>query len=80
MKTIHVLAALLVVSVAANIVTFAIYVPQQQGIISNLVEKTNSLTTENMQLHRQLDQANTRLFGLFIPTLVLSHTIPHFRP
>ncbi|MFZ0006600.1 S16 family serine protease [Methanoregula sp.] len=63
MKTIHVLAALLVVSVAANIVTFAIYVPQQQGIISNLVEKTNSLTTENMQLHRQLDQANTSFLG-----------------
>jgi predicted S18 family serine protease len=58
MKLIHILATLLVVSVAANIVTLAFYAPQQ-GTISNLVEKTNTLTTENIQLHRQLDLANT---------------------
>jgi hypothetical protein len=58
MKALHILAALLVISVLANIGLIAFVIPTEQGIISGLVDKTNTLGTENMQLQKQLDQQN----------------------
>jgi hypothetical protein len=61
LKALHVIAGLLVVSVLANIILVAVFIPSQQGMISQLVDKTNTLDTENMQLHTQLDQENITL-------------------
>ena len=61
MKALNILAALLIASVLANIALFAIVIPSQQGIISHLVEKTNTLGMENMLLQKQLDQQNLTL-------------------
>ena len=61
LKALHVLAGLLVVSVLANIIVIAVFIPSQQGMISQLVDKTNTLDMENMQLHTQLDQENITL-------------------
>jgi hypothetical protein len=58
MKAPHILAALLIASVLANIGLIAFVIPTEQGIISGLVDKTNTLGTENMQLQKQLDQQN----------------------
>lgn len=58
MKTLHVLAALLAVSVLANIALAAVVLPARQDIISELVDKTNTLGMENMQLQKQLDERN----------------------
>ena len=61
MKAPHILAALLIASVLANIGLIAFVIPSEQGIISQLVDKTNTLGTENMQLQKQLDQQNITL-------------------
>jgi predicted S18 family serine protease len=61
MKALHILAGLLVASVLANIILIAVFIPSQQGMISQLVDKTNTLDMENMQLHTQLDQQNISL-------------------
>jgi hypothetical protein len=61
MKALHVLAALLAVSVLANIALVAFVLPARQGIISELVDKTNTLGMENMQLQKQLDEQNLTL-------------------
>ncbi len=61
MKALHVIAALLVVSVLANIALVAFVLPARQGIISELVDKTNTLGMENMQLQKQLDEQNLTL-------------------
>jgi hypothetical protein len=61
MKAPHILAALLIASILANIGLIAFFIPSQQGIISQLVDKTNALGTENMQLQKQLDQQNITL-------------------
>ena len=63
MKIINILAAILVVSVLANVFLLAGFVLFQQSTTSNLVEKTNSLEMENMQLHQQLDQANLSILS-----------------
>ena len=61
MKAINVLAALLVVSILANVVLLAIFVTAKPDTTSNLVEKTNALEMENVELHRLLDQDNISL-------------------
>ena len=61
MKALHVLAALLAASVFANIALVAFVLPAGQGIISELVDKTNTLGMENMQLQKQLDEQNLTL-------------------
>jgi predicted S18 family serine protease len=61
MKALHILAGLLVASVLVNIILIAVFIPSQQGMISQLVDRTNTLDTENMQLHTQLDQQNISL-------------------
>ncbi len=61
MKALHVLAALLAASVLANIALVAFVLPAGQGIISELVDKTNTLGMENMQLQKQLDEQNLTL-------------------
>jgi len=61
MKAPHILAALLIASVLANIGLIAFVIPSEQGIISQLVDKTNTLGTEKMQLQKQLDQQNITL-------------------
>ncbi len=61
MKTINILTALLVVSILANVVIITMFVPYRQDTISNLVEKTNALEMENIQLRNQLDQDNISL-------------------
>ena len=61
MKVLHILAALLAVSVLVNVGFVAIIYPSLQGDISRLVDKTNTLGTENMQLQKQLDQQNITL-------------------
>ncbi len=61
MKAPHILAALLIASVLANIGLIAFVIPSQQGSISQLVDKTNTLGTENMQIQKQLDQQNITL-------------------
>jgi hypothetical protein len=61
MKVLHILVALLAVSVLVNVGFVAIIYPSLQGDISRLVDKTNTLGTENMQLQKQLDQQNITL-------------------
>ena len=61
MKAAYILAALLIASVLTNIGLIAFVIPAEQGIISQLVDKTNTLGTENMQLQKQLDQQNITL-------------------
>ena len=61
MKVLHILAALLAVSLLVNVGFVAIIYPSLQGDISRLVDKTNTLGTENMQLQKQLDQQNITL-------------------
>ena len=61
LKAIHVLAGILVASLLANIFLIAVFIPSEQVMISQLVDKTNTLGTENMQLHTQLDQENITL-------------------
>ena len=63
MKVINILVVLLVVSVLANVFLITSFVPSRQSSASNLVEKTNSLEIENMQLQRQLDQTNLTIQG-----------------
>jgi predicted S18 family serine protease len=61
MKALHILAGLLVASVLANIILIGGFIPAQQEMISQLVDRTNTLDMENMQLHTQLDQQNISL-------------------
>jgi predicted S18 family serine protease len=61
MKAPHILATLLIVSVLVNIGLIAFVIPSEQGIISQLIDKTNTLGTENMQLQKHLDQQNITL-------------------
>lgn len=61
MKAIHVLAGILVASLIANIALIVVFIPSQQVMISQLVDKTNTLGMENVQLHSQLDQQNLTL-------------------
>jgi transcription initiation factor TFIID subunit TAF12 len=61
MKAPHILAALLIALVLANIGLIAFVIPSEQGIISQLVDKTNTLGTEKMQIQKQLDQQNITL-------------------
>ncbi len=61
MKALNIIAGLLVVSVLANIILIAVFIPSQQGMISQLVDKTNTLDMENMQLQTQLGQQNISL-------------------
>jgi hypothetical protein len=55
MKTSTILISLLVVSILVNVGLIGIYIPAEQAMISQLIDKTNTLGMENMQLHRQLD-------------------------
>jgi len=61
MKVLHILAALLAVSLLVNVGFVTIIYPSLQSDISGLVDKTNTLGTENMQLQNQLDQQNITL-------------------
>jgi len=60
LKTESVLSVLLALSVIANIGLIA-YSSHAQGNIPMLIAKTNSLSTQNMELRKQLDQANMSL-------------------
>jgi predicted ATP-dependent protease len=61
LKAVNIIAGLLVVSVLANIILIAVFIPSQQGMISQLVDKTNTLDMKNMRLQTQLDQQNISL-------------------
>ena len=61
MKILHILAVLLAVSVLVNVGFVAIVFPSLESDISRLVDKTNTLGAENMQLQKQLDQQNITL-------------------
>jgi predicted S18 family serine protease len=61
MKALHILAALFAVSVLVNVGFVAVIYPSLQSDISRLVDKTNRLGAENMQLQKQLDQQNITL-------------------
>lgn len=58
MKIKHILSVLLAISVIANIELFAGLNPVSQQNVPALVAKTNQLSVENMQLQKQVDQAN----------------------
>jgi hypothetical protein len=61
MKVNTILISLLVVSILANISLIGIYIPAQQAMISQLVDKANTLGKENVQIHTQLAQENSAL-------------------
>jgi hypothetical protein len=61
MKVLHILAALLAVSLLVNVGFVTIIYPSLQSDISGLVDKTNTLGAENMQLQNQLDLQNITL-------------------
>ncbi len=63
MNSTRILAALLVVSVLMNIGIFFAYVPFEQEQIAGLIQKTNLLSMQNMQLQQQLEAANLSLQG-----------------
>ncbi len=58
MKTEYILSVLLVISVIVNIGLFAGFNPVSQRDVPVLVEKTNQLSVENMQLQKQVESAN----------------------
>jgi len=58
LKIKHILSVLLAISVIANIELFAGLNPVSQQNVPALVAKTNQLSVENMQLQKQVDQAN----------------------
>jgi len=60
-KAVHIVTALLAVSVLVNIGFIAAYNPYEQARISSLVAKTSSLSVQNMELQKQLNSANISL-------------------
>jgi len=61
MKTERILTILLVVSLVANIGLILYAVPYEQGQVANLIDRTNALSRQNMQLQVMLNTANLSL-------------------
>jgi len=61
MKTEHIVTILLAVSLVANIGLILYAVPYEQGQVASLIDRTNSLSRQNMQLQVMLNTANLSL-------------------
>ena len=61
MKLVNVLSVLLAVSVVLNIGFFVVYNPYEQARISDLIARTSALSAQNMQLQKQINDANISL-------------------
>jgi predicted S18 family serine protease len=61
MKTDRILAILLAISLLANIGLILFSVPYEQGQIAGLINRTNTLSMQNMQLQEMLNTANLSL-------------------
>ena len=61
LKPVHILSVLLAISVIANVGFFVFYNPNGRGNIPVLIAKTNTLSVQNMELQKQLNQANLSL-------------------
>ena len=61
MKTEHIVTILLAASLVANIGLILYAVPYEQGQVASLIDRTNSLSRQNMQLQVMLNTANLSL-------------------
>jgi hypothetical protein len=61
MKLVNILSVLLAVSLLLNVGFFVVYNPYEQSRISDLVARTSALSAQNMQLQKQIGDANVSL-------------------
>lgn len=62
-KTDRIIILLLAVSLLINLGMFLVYIPYEQRQVEDLVSRTNSLNTQNMQFRQALTSANLSLQG-----------------
>ena len=61
MRTEHILSVLLAISIIANIGLFVANNPFSLGNVPSLIAKTNQLSMQNMELRKQIDQADINM-------------------
>jgi hypothetical protein len=61
MKLVNLLSVLLAISVLLNVGFFVVYNPYEQGRISDLIARTSALSTQNMELQKQIGEVNMSL-------------------